>query len=118
MGSHPSVPWREDHVRAIDRGSSTTLVTVRQPAEPGRSARSDSGHRPCAWMSEAPSHDGLGGTASREAGCARLPANWTGGMPVAVKTRGIRHVHLMVMDHDRSVRFYREVFGMDVGFRD
>jgi catechol 2,3-dioxygenase-like lactoylglutathione lyase family enzyme len=37
---------------------------------------------------------------------------------MAVETRGIRHVHLMVGDHDRSVRFYREVFGMEVGFRD
>jgi catechol 2,3-dioxygenase-like lactoylglutathione lyase family enzyme len=42
--------------------------------------------------------------------------NW--GCEVAVETRGIRHVHLMVGDHDRSVRFYREVFGMEVGFRD
>jgi catechol 2,3-dioxygenase-like lactoylglutathione lyase family enzyme len=42
----------------------------------------------------------------------------TGGREVAVETRGIRHVHLMVGDQDRSVRFYREVFGMEVGFRD
>ena len=37
---------------------------------------------------------------------------------MAVETRGIRHVHLMVRDHDRSVAFYRDVFGMEVGFRD
>jgi catechol 2,3-dioxygenase-like lactoylglutathione lyase family enzyme len=41
-----------------------------------------------------------------------------GGCEVAVETRGIRHVHLMVGDQHRSVRFYREVFGMEVGFRD
>ena len=37
---------------------------------------------------------------------------------MAVETLGIRHVHLMVGDHDRSVAFYRDVFGMEVGFRD
>ena len=37
---------------------------------------------------------------------------------MAVETRGIRHVHLMVEDQNRSVEFYREVFGMEVGFRD
>lgn len=37
---------------------------------------------------------------------------------MAVETRGIRHVHLMVADHDRSVRFYRDVFGMEIGGRD
>jgi catechol 2,3-dioxygenase-like lactoylglutathione lyase family enzyme len=37
---------------------------------------------------------------------------------VAVETRGISHVHVMVGDHDRSVGFYRHVFGMEVGFRD
>jgi catechol 2,3-dioxygenase-like lactoylglutathione lyase family enzyme len=37
---------------------------------------------------------------------------------MAVETRGIRHVHLMVADHDRSVSFYGDVFGMEVGFRD
>jgi catechol 2,3-dioxygenase-like lactoylglutathione lyase family enzyme len=36
---------------------------------------------------------------------------------MAVETRGIRHVHLMVADHGRSVSFYSEVFGMEVGFR-
>jgi catechol 2,3-dioxygenase-like lactoylglutathione lyase family enzyme len=40
------------------------------------------------------------------------------GYQVAVETRGIRHVHVMVRDHERSVRFYRDVFGMEVGFRD
>jgi catechol 2,3-dioxygenase-like lactoylglutathione lyase family enzyme len=37
---------------------------------------------------------------------------------MAVETRGIRHVHLMVAEHDRSVSFYRDVFGMEVGLRD
>ena len=37
---------------------------------------------------------------------------------MAVETRGIRHLHLLVADHDRSVAFYRDVFGMEVGFRD
>jgi catechol 2,3-dioxygenase len=37
---------------------------------------------------------------------------------VAVETLGIRHIHLLVADHERSVSFYRDVFGMDIGFRD
>ena len=37
---------------------------------------------------------------------------------MAVETRGIRHVHLLVSDHDRSMSFYRDVFGMQLGFRD
>jgi len=37
---------------------------------------------------------------------------------MAVETRGIRHIHLMVADHQRSVAFYRDVFGMEVGFQD
>ena len=37
---------------------------------------------------------------------------------MAVETRGIRHVHLMVSDHKRSIAFYKEVFGMDVSFTD
>jgi catechol 2,3-dioxygenase-like lactoylglutathione lyase family enzyme len=40
------------------------------------------------------------------------------GATVPVATRGIRHVHLLVSDHDRSVAFYEHVFGMKVGFRD
>ncbi len=36
---------------------------------------------------------------------------------MAVETRGIRHVHLLVLDHTRSVAFYGEVFGMQVAFR-
>jgi len=42
--------------------------------------------------------------------------NW--GCEVAVETRGIRYVHLVVGDHDRSVGFYRDLFGLEVGFRD
>ena len=37
---------------------------------------------------------------------------------MAVDTHGIRHVHLLVADHDRSVSFYQQVFGMEVDFRD
>ncbi len=37
---------------------------------------------------------------------------------MAIKTRGIRHVHLIVADHGRSASFYKDVFGMEVGFRD
>ena len=37
---------------------------------------------------------------------------------MAVETRGIRHVHLLVSDHERSVAFYRHVFGMEVAFGD
>jgi catechol 2,3-dioxygenase-like lactoylglutathione lyase family enzyme len=35
-----------------------------------------------------------------------------------IETHGIRHVHLLVSDHDRSVAFYQQVFGMEVEFRD
>jgi catechol 2,3-dioxygenase-like lactoylglutathione lyase family enzyme len=35
-----------------------------------------------------------------------------------IETRGIRHIHLLVSDHARSVAFYNHVFGMEVGFRD
>lgn len=41
-----------------------------------------------------------------------------GKVRVAIETRGIRHLHLMVSDHSRSVAFYQHVFGMEVGFRD
>lgn len=37
---------------------------------------------------------------------------------MAIETLGIRHVHLMVADHGRSVSFYRDVFGMEVDFED
>ncbi|HEV2369727.1 MAG TPA: VOC family protein [Acidimicrobiales bacterium] len=37
---------------------------------------------------------------------------------MAVETRGIRHVHLLVSDHGCSLAFYEGVFGMKVGFRD
>lgn len=37
---------------------------------------------------------------------------------MAIETLGIRHVHLLVADHDRSLAFYKAVFGMEVGFRD
>ncbi len=37
---------------------------------------------------------------------------------MAVDTFGLRHLHLLVAEHDRSVAFYRSVFGMEVTFRD
>ena len=37
---------------------------------------------------------------------------------MAVETRGIRHVHLMVSEHARSIAFYKNVFGMEVSFTD
>jgi catechol 2,3-dioxygenase-like lactoylglutathione lyase family enzyme len=37
---------------------------------------------------------------------------------VAVETRGIRHIHLLVRDLPHSVAFYETAFGMKVAFRD
>ena len=37
---------------------------------------------------------------------------------MALETYGIRHIHLLVADHARSVAFYETVFGMKVSFRD
>lgn len=31
---------------------------------------------------------------------------------------GIRHLHLLVADHDRAVAFYRNAFGMEFHFQD
>ncbi|HUF99786.1 MAG TPA: VOC family protein [Ilumatobacter sp.] len=31
---------------------------------------------------------------------------------------GIRHVHLLVADHDRAIEFYRNAFGMEFRFQD
>ena len=35
-----------------------------------------------------------------------------------VKTEGLHHLHLTVRDLERSVRFYRTVFGMEERFRE
>ena len=35
-----------------------------------------------------------------------------------MKTAGIRHIHLLVADLDRSIAFYRDAFGMEEKFRD
>ena len=37
---------------------------------------------------------------------------------MAIRTQGLTHVHLVVADLDRSLRFYREAFGMEERFRD
>ncbi|HUQ38872.1 MAG TPA: VOC family protein [Acidimicrobiales bacterium] len=37
---------------------------------------------------------------------------------MAVETAGIRHIHLLVSDLGRSIRFYGEAFGMTERFRD
>jgi catechol 2,3-dioxygenase-like lactoylglutathione lyase family enzyme len=35
-----------------------------------------------------------------------------------VKTQGLTHIHLVVRDLERSLRFYGDVFGMEERFRD
>lgn len=35
-----------------------------------------------------------------------------------VKTRGLTHIHLMVRDLERSLRFYQHVFGVQERFRE
>jgi len=35
-----------------------------------------------------------------------------------IETEGLTHLHLFVVDLDRSLRFYREVFGFEEMFRD
>jgi catechol 2,3-dioxygenase-like lactoylglutathione lyase family enzyme len=35
-----------------------------------------------------------------------------------IETQGLTHLHLFVADLDRSLRFYREVFGLEEMFRD
>ena len=35
-----------------------------------------------------------------------------------IKTQGLTHIHLMVEDLDRSLRFYEQVFGMQELFRE
>ncbi len=35
-----------------------------------------------------------------------------------LKTAGIRHIHLLVADLERSIRFYGDAFGMQEKFRD
>jgi catechol 2,3-dioxygenase-like lactoylglutathione lyase family enzyme len=35
-----------------------------------------------------------------------------------IETEGLTHLHLFVADLDRSLRFYREVFGLEEVFRD
>jgi catechol 2,3-dioxygenase-like lactoylglutathione lyase family enzyme len=35
-----------------------------------------------------------------------------------IKTQGLHHIHLVVRDLERSLRFYQSVFGMEERFRD
>jgi catechol 2,3-dioxygenase-like lactoylglutathione lyase family enzyme len=35
-----------------------------------------------------------------------------------IKTQGLTHIYLVVRDLERSLRFYRDVFGMEERFRD
>ena len=35
-----------------------------------------------------------------------------------IRTQGLTHIHLVVRDLDRSLRFYQDVFGMKERFRD
>ena len=35
-----------------------------------------------------------------------------------IRTRGLYHLHLVVRDLERSLRFYREVFGLEEQFRE
>ncbi len=35
-----------------------------------------------------------------------------------IETRGLYHLHLIVKDLERSLRFYRDVFGLEEQFRD
>lgn len=37
---------------------------------------------------------------------------------MAIETAGIRHIHLLVADLGRSIRFYGDAFGMKEKFRD
>ena len=35
-----------------------------------------------------------------------------------IRTQGLTHIHLVVRDLERSLRFYQDVFGMDERFRE
>jgi catechol 2,3-dioxygenase-like lactoylglutathione lyase family enzyme len=35
-----------------------------------------------------------------------------------IKTQGLTHIHLVVRDLERALRFYQDVFGMEERFRD
>jgi len=41
----------------------------------------------------------------------------TGSAPM-IRTQGLTHIHLVVRDLERSLRFYQSVFGMEERFRD
>ena len=43
------------------------------------------------------------------------PGRYDGPM---IKTQGLTHIHLVVRDLERSLRFYQDVFGMEERFRD
>ena len=41
----------------------------------------------------------------------------TASLLLMIRTRGLTHIHLIVRDMKRSLRFYRTVFGMQVSFK-
>jgi hypothetical protein len=77
-------------------------------------------HRPRDVATKGGSYSGAYGTgfglgSMPHARIARTPNSEVSG---GRENRGIRDIHLMVGDHDRAVGFCRDVFGMEVGFRD
>ena len=45
------------------------------------------------------------------------PQSSSGGFAM-IRTQGLTHIHLVVRDLRRSLRFYKDVFGMEERFRD
>jgi catechol 2,3-dioxygenase-like lactoylglutathione lyase family enzyme len=45
------------------------------------------------------------------------PVRSTGGAPAPIRAEGFNHLHINVRDLERSIRFYREAFGLEIGFK-